>query len=120
MGWVPNQPNVTMTRVQNYDEAVRVGAGAFWWRVQNGREYSSIDKDGKHPTHLAFMDNRGRYHAVPINPVKGNNGAGWDWDGNLDKPTLSPSILSSGNDAKGNKVVHWHGFIRGGVVGFET
>lgn len=30
----------------------------------------------------------------------------WEWDGNLDAPTLSPSV---------HHVGHWHGYLRNGV-----
>lgn len=30
----------------------------------------------------------------------------WQWDGNLEKPTLSPSVWQPG---------HWHGWLRAGV-----
>lgn len=54
------------------------------------------------------------YNRLPIGlnekPPKGadtNAGvrATWMWDGNREKPTLSPSI---------HHVGHWHGFLRGG------
>lgn len=32
-------------------------------------------------------------------------GAKWNWDGNIEKPTLSPSIWRKG---------HWHGWLRNG------
>ena len=32
--------------------------------------------------------------------------AHWDWDGNQDEPTLSPSLHAIG---------HWHGYLRKGV-----
>lgn len=118
MSWVPGRPNVKMIRTKGYDEAVTMGAGAFYWQVRKGNEYS-LPVDGERPTHFYFIDNRDRFHMLPIDPVKGSNGAGWAWNGDLDKPTLSPSILSSGRDAKGNTVTHWHGFVRDGVVGFE-
>jgi len=31
----------------------------------------------------------------------------WEWDGNREKPTLSPSIL--------RRACGWHGFLRGGA-----
>lgn len=34
---------------------------------------------------------------------------GWQWDGNLDAPTLSPSIFHHKSDGP-----HWHGFLTGG------
>jgi hypothetical protein len=30
----------------------------------------------------------------------------WEWDGNLEAPTLTPSV---------NHVGHWHGYLRNGV-----
>lgn len=32
---------------------------------------------------------------------------GWQWDGNVEKPTLKPSVHVHG---------HWHGWIRGGFL----
>lgn len=32
--------------------------------------------------------------------------AAWEWDGNMDAPTLSPSV---------HHVGHWHGWLRNGV-----
>lgn len=45
--------------------------------------------------------------------VKRGVGSGdyWDWDGNQDKPTLTPSILS--NKASGG--CGWHGHLTAGV-----
>ncbi len=34
--------------------------------------------------------------------------SGWEWDGNREAPTLSPSVLQSGMPCK------WHGYLRGG------
>ena len=34
----------------------------------------------------------------------------WQWDGNRDKPTLSPSV----HDMPNGKT-HWHGYLRNGV-----
>jgi hypothetical protein len=39
-------------------------------------------------------------------PVKGPNS--WQWNGNREKPTLSPSILVGAN--------LWHGWMRDGVL----
>lgn len=35
----------------------------------------------------------------------GEPGRSWTWDGNLEKPTLTPSI---------HRVGHWHGYLRDG------
>ena len=38
---------------------------------------------------------------------KNSQGASWEWDGNREKPTITPSI---------NCANCWHGFIRNGTV----
>lgn len=43
-------------------------------------------------------------------PVQREDGKGWRWDGNEDRPTLSPSIFHHTGDGP-----HWHGFLRDGV-----
>ena len=42
----------------------------------------------------------------------GTSGA-WGWDGNLDHPTLTPSINSEGGSGVWQK---WHGYLRGGKL----
>lgn len=44
-------------------------------------------------------------------PVVGNNA--WTWDGNREKPTLSPSILIRGKPGEPDL---WHGFLRDGKL----
>jgi hypothetical protein len=39
--------------------------------------------------------------------------AAWEWDGNREAPTLSPSILVHGG--KGQPDI-WHGFLRAGIL----
>lgn len=41
-------------------------------------------------------------------PVNRADVACWDWDGNRERPTLTPSILQSGLPCK------WHGFLTAG------
>ena len=35
----------------------------------------------------------------------------WQWNGDMDKPTLTPSIRIGGN----NGTEHWHGYLTNGV-----
>jgi hypothetical protein len=45
---------------------------------------------------------------IPLRPLvdqKINRGHSWEWDGNEDKPTLTPSVNAEGC---------WHGFVREG------
>lgn len=48
----------------------------------------------------------GQVSAIALRPVVKASGHSWEFDGNEDAPTLSPSI---------NHVGCWHGFLRGGV-----
>lgn len=55
----------------------------------------------------------GAYHGLPIKPA---GRRGWDWNGSVDKPTLSPSVLISGGHGKpGTENCRWHGHLRDGV-----
>lgn len=56
-------------------------------------------------------------HMLPVNAD--NKTPSWDWDGNLDAPTLSPSILTHTKpyvDGKGIGVCH--SFLKDGVFQF--
>lgn len=47
---------------------------------------------------------------VPIKPLgHPPHNDGWDWDGNVRTPTLSPSIKCTGG-------CQWHGYVRGGTL----
>ncbi len=45
---------------------------------------------------------------IALNPQKNGGGAGWDWNGDIDAPSFTPSI-----DCKGG--CGWHGFITAGA-----
>lgn len=52
----------------------------------------------------------GSIAGVTIKPVAAN---GWEWNGNLDKPSLTPSIRITGG--KGRDGDCWHGYLTDGV-----
>lgn len=56
-------------------------------------------------SHLRFICPCGcnSYIDLPIKPLCPN---GWDWDGNINCPTLKPSIM--------NRPCNWHGFLTNG------
>lgn len=37
----------------------------------------------------------GHSHVITYNGAKNNMGAGWDWNGSFDRPTITPSIKST-------------------------
>lgn len=52
-----------------------------------------------------------------IIPIRLNHGDGeraWNWDGNIEKPTLSPSIHHNANEAE--SADYWHGFVTAGEM----
>jgi hypothetical protein len=51
-------------------------------------------------------------HGVSIKPA---STTGWDWNGNVERPTLSPSIQILGHGKPGTEGCRWHGFLRDGV-----
>lgn len=72
----------------------------------------------------------GDTHSLPINPHKNASGAGWNFNGDTEKPTLTPSILSKcgpitdpeyrvndkGWDSNGMKICH--SFVTEGRIRF--
>jgi hypothetical protein len=50
-------------------------------------------------------------HMLPVNATENIGKASWTWDGNLEEPTLSPSILSEG-------YCRCHSYLKKGVFHF--
>lgn len=60
-------------------------------------------------------------HGVPVNGTKGENGAGWSWNGSKESPTLNPSILVNGRAGFVNPTQpKCHSFVRDGKIMFLT
>lgn len=83
--------------------------GDFCWGVHNDDDPTIVSLDFLCP-------NCGAWHAVPVKP---GHGTGWNWNGDREKPTLSPSMLFSGGHSRsGNQErrdCRWHGWMRDGV-----
>lgn len=82
--------------------------GHFWWQVSDdGAERHLWMK-------LPAQDGRwgGSACIIPINPAKNAGGHGWNWDGNVERPTLTPSVFHDPNQPQSHH--HWHGFITAG------
>ena len=60
----------------------------------------------------------GSLHSIALKPYPAaapDDRSIWQWDGNRETPTLTPSILSHQLDSAGNKIgEHWHGFLTAG------
>lgn len=72
--------------------------GEAWWYV---------NAKGERRLYYACPRNPRGTCGVPILPTKLPNGAGWSWDGNEERPTLSPSVNCVGGCG-------WHGWVRDG------
>jgi hypothetical protein len=51
--------------------------------------------------------------SIPIRPAPADMPS-WAWDGNLEKPTLTPSVFHDPKNPQSN--YHWHGFITNGEM----
>lgn len=74
-----------------------------WWQPDGGErrpKWMSFPCPGKQTP-------SGGRCMVPIFPQKNGNGASWQWNGDQEKPTLTPSINCYGC---------WHGFITNGEI----
>lgn len=57
------------------------------------------------------------HHAVHIRPHKAENGASWEFNLDLEKPTFSPSILSRVESPYGKTMI-CHSFVVSGEIRF--
>lgn len=59
-------------------------------------------------------------HVLPVNPTKNSLGAGWDFNGNEQSPTFSPSVLGKWDEWQGEgvppKPYVCHLFVRDGML----
>jgi hypothetical protein len=63
---------------------------------------------------VKLPNGNGTVHALPIRPANPER-ASWDFDGNMERPTLSPSVLTWRSEADGTgRAEDWHGFIKNG------
>ena len=81
----------------------------------------TVDDQGVIYTALAFCcpacatERHGSgFHMLPVNSP--HHPPSWDWDGNLEAPTLSPSILTNGS-WKGDTTT-CHSYLKAGVFEF--
>jgi len=84
---------VIAKRVDDIDEAKE--AGSFEYFVAGDNE----------PAGVIYLCpcGCGQIRSLDFKP---HGSPSWDWDGNVEKPTLTPSVHWIG---------HWHGFLRNGV-----
>ena len=74
--------------------------GDFFWDLRDGRRSLVV------AIPCVSWDKRGLASTWTIDH-KNYSGASWNWDGDEDKPTLSPSLGMGGQ---------WHGWVRAGEL----
>lgn len=87
-------------------------------------ELVTVNDHGKTYTALKFMCPGCAFgfatglHILPVNTS--NTSPSWNWDGNLEAPTLSPSILTHGVKAPNGDMIapRCHSYLRAGVFQF--
>lgn len=85
------------------------GNGVIWRKdLKPGASCWLRDHVRQLPAVLVFVCPCGCGATVHI-PVKPFDPMGWTWDGNLERPTLSPSIQRTTG-------CRWHGWLRNGVL----
>jgi len=104
-----------------------IGDNAYRVAPNAPGEYRFVDRDGPCAPppapgavgHFDFACVRGRGYCGSVAIGCGHKPAGnktWAWDGNVDAPTLSPSIncLSHGPNGEKYAGCGWHGWLRAG------
>ncbi len=89
-----------------YKQLQEAGAGAFtYW----------YDADGKVKS-MACRDPANRYGHLPLRPKEPGGPDAWRWDGNVEKPTLTPSVHCKPVAPRdgGSGTVGWHGHLTKG------
>ena len=100
--------------VPNYDAIKKPGDFAYY--VKYGWE---VDVEyGMEPPFVGMIYNCpcgcGSRGSLPFIKYREPDNPKWGWDGNVETPTLKPSIRHSVGDGKGGMIEHWHGFLTNG------
>jgi Family of unknown function (DUF6527) len=77
-----------------------------------------IKKNGEIVGYLFNCPGCGNSHAPYIRPHKSPSGASWEFNGNSEKPTFSPSILVRIERTDGSKTAICHSFVTDGKIKF--
>jgi len=88
------------------EEILRAPPGHFW--------FSDPDENGIRCMYMKLPSSmeQGSYCIIRVREGGTGEGGVWGWDGNLEKPTLTPSIFHDFSNPTSS--VAWHGFLRAG------
>ena len=66
------------------------------------------------PNHMIFeCPGCGCAHGVRVNGERNEAGGSWGWNGSMEKPTFTPSVLSQ-------ETIRCHSFVKNGRIQFLT
>ncbi len=82
----------------------------------DSENYRYVTCDKSEATHVHLLT-RGHFKDRYI-PVQPNSNSGWAWNGDTDRPTLSPSIRTSCTGPEINMICH--SFVRDGQIEYLT
>jgi len=91
-----NRESVGAVYFTDEDKGFEYGAGAFWFQ--------------ENPLTIEGVLPGGTHFSLPLDGSRG-----WQWDGNKEKPTITPSIATSitwGEERE--RIELWHGFLTAG------
>ena len=100
-----NTESVNLRRIKvPLADGTQIEPGDFAW------DFDSVETGGdrSQPTHRLYLclpGERGCFEAIDVQRGARGGPRVWGWDGNEDKPTLTPSIHSPGV---------WHGWLTAG------
>jgi len=94
--------------LKNLDEFDRISKVGDWCFVSTDETYIAIRLGEDFMTGVCILP------IVKIGSSKENFLAAWDWNGDKEKPTLTPSILHWGNGRKNPST--WHGYMTDGIL----
>lgn len=95
-----NTESFDLVPVENDARVVQGGPGAWCWKFNEaGRRF------------LCCKLPSGSVAVLPVQ--RGGEDSGWHWDGDEQRPTLSPSILQRDDEPTPGRV-GWHGFLQAG------
>lgn len=92
------------------DALKAAGPGAFTYTYEETEDGTR----GRIIGMIHYLPGAGYGH-INIRPYSGS-AAAWDWDGNIEKPTLHPSVNAKPAEPHGDYPgrVGWHGWLRNG------
>ncbi|KKL56594.1 hypothetical protein LCGC14_2243850 [marine sediment metagenome] len=106
--------NIKMRRVSEGMKNLKL-PGDFFWTYEKDDEWDG--KQERTPVRLWYYNPYARIGSITISPNVQENGASWKWDGNLDEPTIHPSINEhSSNSIHKPSPDDWHGWIHAGIM----